>query len=146
MEKILIAIDSKHGAWEALSRACDLAKRIAVKLNVLLVITPKPELLSPGEKDRVDQIKTKLELTIEAAKFEGIQINYFITEGNYEEEVIHFVNHNKISLLVHEANDGDTRAALRDDTFIGSLRHRIACTVEVVSPKKIHRANEERFP
>ncbi|MFH0782847.1 MAG: universal stress protein [Pseudomonadota bacterium] len=137
MEKILVAVDGKRGVWEALSHACSLAKRIAVKLNILLVVGPGIEKMSHNEREREKQIKVKLELLIEAAKAQGIQINYFITEGIYEDEVIHFVNHNKISLLVYDANDGDTRAANSDLVFLRSLRHRIACRVEVVSAKKI---------
>lgn len=145
MEKILVAVDGKRGAWEALSHACSLAKRIAVKLNILLVATPDIHRLSHSEKEAEKQIRIKLELLIEAAKVEGIQINYFITEGIYENEVIQFVNNNKISLLVYGSNDGDMRAASKDLEFLRSLRHRIACTVEVVSPKKTMSSKEERF-
>lgn len=145
MEKILVAVDGKRGAWEALSHACSLAQRIAVKLNVLLVVTPDIHRLSHSEKEAENQIRIKLELLIEAAKVEGIQINYFIAEGIYENEVIQFVNNNKISLLVYGANDGDARAANKDLDFLCSLRHRIACPVEVVSPKKTNSSKGERF-
>ena len=83
-------------------------------------------------------------MSIEAAKAEGILINYFIAEGRYEKEVINFVNHNKISLLVHEVNYGDARSANRDLLFLRSLRHRVACTVEIVSTKKTTSSKNER--
>jgi len=145
MEKILVAIDSKHGAWEALSHACSLAKRIDVRLNVLLVIPPDRQKLSCTEKEVEEAIKKRLELSVEAAKAEGILINYFIAEGKYEEEVINFVNQNRISLLVHEANDGETRPAGREPFFLRSLRHRISCTVEIVSTKKSTSSKNERI-
>ncbi len=136
MDKILVAIDSKHGAWEALSHACSLAKRIDAMLNVLLVVPLNRRKSSSSRKEVEEAIRRRLELSIEAAKTEGIRINYFIAEGKYEEEVINFINHNKILLLVHEANDRDTRSTHRDQVFLRTLRHRIACTVEIVSTKK----------
>jgi nucleotide-binding universal stress UspA family protein len=135
MEKILVAIDGKHGAWEALSHACSLAKRIHVQLNVLLVIPPSQARLSPAETDAENHVKKRLELLIEAAQSENITINYFIAEGNYDDEVINFVNHNKITLLVHETPEGEARA-IGNAVSLGSLRHRIACKMEVVAPKK----------
>ncbi len=138
MEKILVAIDGKHGAWEALSHACSLAKRIDVQLNVLLVIPSNRARLTRAETEVEDEIKKRLELLIEAAKAEGITINYFIAEGNYDDEVISFINHNKITLLVHETLDGDTRPANKELTAsFRSLRHRTPCVIEVVAPRKI---------
>ena len=46
MEKILVGIDGKHTGWEAFSRACALARRIDVRLHVLLVLTPANRHLS----------------------------------------------------------------------------------------------------
>jgi nucleotide-binding universal stress UspA family protein len=139
MEKILVAIDGRHGAWEALSHACSLARRIHVQLNVLLVIPLDKAGLSHAAAEVEEHIKKRLELLIEAAKAEGIVINYFITEGNYDDEVISFVNHNKITLLVHETHEGETRPASREMAeTLRSLRHRIACTMEIVAPKKTY--------
>ena len=135
MEKILVAIDGKHGAWEALSHACSLAKRMHVQLNVLFVAASTRSHLSHAETDAENYIKKRLGLLFEAAKSEGISINYFIAEGNYDDEVITFINHNKITLLVHETPEGDTRSAGKESA-ICSLRHRIACKMEVVAPKK----------
>ena len=136
MEKILVAIDGKHGAWEALSHACSLAQRIHVELNVLLVMAPAKRHVPPTEHEVEDAIKTRLELLIEAAKAEGVVINYFITEGSYEDEVITFVNHNKIALLVHETSESDARSTSRDLASLRSLRYRLTCKMEIVAPMK----------
>ncbi len=145
MEKILVAINSKHGAWEALSHACSLAKRIDAILNILLVVPLDRQKMLSSEKEVEEAIKKRLELLIEAAKAEGILINYFIAEGRYEEEVINFVNHNKISLLVHEANLEDTRSANKDLIYLRLLQHRITCSVEIVSTKKPNISKNERI-
>ncbi|TKB28529.1 universal stress protein [Desulfopila sp. IMCC35006] len=142
MEKILVAINSRHGAWEALSHACSLAKRIDATLNVLLVVPLNRGRISCHAQEVEEAIRKKLELLIEAAKAEGVQINYFITEGEYAQEVISFVNNNKISLLIHEADDKKARSADKELVFVRSLRHKISCTVEIVFTKKNTAKNE----
>ncbi|MBV5343308.1 hypothetical protein JZU68_06755, partial [bacterium] len=67
---------------------------------------------------------------------EGITINYFLTEGNYEDEVINFVNHHKIALLVHETTEGDARSANKESALLRALRHRLTCRMELVAPMK----------
>jgi nucleotide-binding universal stress UspA family protein len=88
MENILVAIDGKHGAWEALSRACSLARRVHVQLSVLLVIPSPTRNLSYSDAQLEATVRERLELLLEAIKAEGIRINYFVTEGVYEEEVM----------------------------------------------------------
>ena len=136
MENILVAIDGKHSAWEALSRASSLARRVHVQLSVLLVVPPASRNLSFAEVQLEATVRERLELMLEAIKAEGIRINYFVTEGSYEEEVIAFVLNNRVTLLVYEATDGDARCADRDSLSLRSIRHRISCRVEVVAPKK----------
>ncbi len=133
MEKILVAIDNRHRAWEALSHACSLVKRIDAELYVLLV-------LSPEHKDRAladieTEIKKRLELVIEKAKSENIIINFYLVEGNYEQEIMTFIEHNKITLLTHEANEKDKDARIRDTRFLRCLRSQLSCAVEIVVPK-----------
>jgi len=136
MEKILVAIDARYGAWAALSHACSLGKRMDVDLNVLL-INPKHRGKGKAVGCALEPaVKKRLELLMEAAKSEGITINYFMTEGSYEEEVIHFVNHHKITLLVCETRGGDARSAAKDAIALRALSHRLHCKMEVVAPIK----------
>lgn len=136
MEKILVAIDGKHGAWDALSHACFLAKRINIELNVLLVTPKSDQQRSHSETKAEDELRRSMALHVEAAKADGIMINYFIAEGDYEDEVINFVNQNRITLLMHETQDGDGRSGGRKTSSLRTLRHRVACRMEIVAPKK----------
>ena len=136
MDKILVAIDGRHSGWEALSHACSLAQRIHVDLNVLLVIAPDRRNLPQAVREVEEAVKKRLALLIETAKAEGITINYFLTEGTYEDEVINFVNNHKIALLVLEHIDGDARSASKDSASLRALRHRLTCKMEVVAPMK----------
>ena len=137
MKKILVAVDGKHAAWEAFYHACSLAKRIDVQLNVLLVNPPGGRPLSRTEIEMKEEIRQKIELLIEAAKADGIKLNYYVTEGIYDDEVISFINNNKITLLVYETLEGETRPGNKElASSLRTLRHRISCTIEVVAPKK----------
>ena len=136
MEKILIAIDHKHSAWEALSHACFLAKRIPVQINVLFVVPSANGKNTTVEKALQEEIRKCLSMHIEQSKSEGIMINLFMTEGNYEDEIIRFARHNRITLILHEAREEDGRSMGLLSAPLRSLRHRLACRVEIVSPKK----------
>ena len=83
MENILVAIDSKRGAWEAISHACSLAKRVDIRINLLLVLSGIRSSRSLAEAVILKQMKKRIDLHIEAAKTDGLTINYFIAEGDY---------------------------------------------------------------
>lgn len=137
MEKILVAINGRHGAWEAVSHAFSLAKRVSVQLNILLVVASgasRGRTAADGNGEQ--EVKRRIDLLIESALAEGLQVNYFITEGDFEEEVIKFINCNKITLLVHEEPIDNGRSAPRNSTSLRNLRHRISCKIEVVVPRK----------
>nr|WP_320009717.1 universal stress protein [uncultured Desulfobulbus sp.] len=136
MEKILVALDTKHGAWAALSHACSLAERMDVELYVLLVHPSSKEKQNSAEFALEAAIKSRLELLLEAAKNKGIRINYFVSEGTYEEEIIQFVNHYRIGLLVCETTGSAARISAKEALFLRALRHRLRCKLEVVAAGK----------
>lgn len=144
MERILVSMNCWQGSWGALSRAVSLARRIEAKLYALLVLPPSAK--GAGIQEHNDSCRTRerLELLIEIAKSEGSQIEYFISEGNYEEEVIRFVQQNRITLVIAESPDEEDPHAERDLTQIRKIQHRIACRVEVVSPRKTRNLQQRR--
>jgi len=142
MEKILIAINGKDEAWEALSHACSLAGRIPAQISVLLVQATVAPAIHQYKTEETEEFRKRLELLLEAAKAEGIAINFFITEGDYEDEVISFIKANKISLFIHETHvsngirEKKRKAADKEPAAaLSRLRHRIPCRMEVVVPK-----------
>jgi nucleotide-binding universal stress UspA family protein len=135
MERILVSMDGRHGAWEAWSRATSLAKRIDARVYALLVL-PAAEPSGKGSGGNADKVKKRLELLIELAKSEGLRIDYFISEGSYEDEVVRFADQNKVTLLVTESSEGENRHADKESAPSRRIRHRVSCRVEVVSPRK----------
>jgi len=113
-----------------------LAKRIEARVYALLVLPGAVPTGGEAIGKDLSNIRQRFELLIEMAKSEGIAVEYFVSEGNYEEEVIRFVEHNRITLLVAEASDGENRCTERGARGIRKILHRITCKVELVSPRK----------
>jgi len=82
------------------------------------------------------QVRRRLELMTEEARAKGVAIERYDTEGAYDEEVIRFVREHKISLLVVESSEGDHRQSGWSELEFQNIRHRIACRVERVSPRR----------
>lgn len=137
MERILVSMDARHGAWEAWSRAISLARRIDARVYALLVIPPGMHGGANGDAAEAGEVRRRLELLIEAAKSGGIAVDYFVSEGKYEEEVIKFVEHNRITLMVAESPEGEVRHSDRELAAVRKIRHRVSCRMELVSPRKL---------
>lgn len=135
MERILVSMTPRHGAFAALNRALSLAKRISAKVYVLFV-TPPPEGIArntPPLTEAAD--RNRVRLMVQQAQAEGVGIEYFVTEGDYEEEVIRFARDRKITLLVSESADGEGRASEREAQSLRRILHGIPCRVELVTPR-----------
>jgi hypothetical protein len=115
----------RRGAWEALSHAIFLGKRIHAAIYVLRVQSRKKTQKEAAK--RLEQaLRDRLDRQIEAAKAEGVRIEHFVAKGAFEEEMIRFAEHHRITLLVTELGQADD---------LEKIRHRIACRVELVSPR-----------
>jgi len=137
MERILVSMNCWDGCWGALSRAISLARRIDAKLYALLVLAPSVRGAGNDEHNAPCVNRERIELLIEIAKSEGSRIEYFISEGNYEEEVIRFVEQNRITLVIAESPDPEIPGCERYLAQIRKIQHRISCRVELVSPRKM---------
>ena len=139
MERILVSMGYRHEAWEAWSRAVALAGRINAGVYALLVLPPPGGVSDGGSvAGASESLRKRLELLIESAEMDGVHVQYFITEGSYEEEVIRFIEHNRITLFVTETPEGESRLSERDSLSLQKIRHRIKCRVERVIPRKKH--------
>ena len=140
MERILVIMTDQYHPWEALGRAVALAKRISARVFVLKVFSQDEEQGEGVEQDKKTSAGIRLENMIQTARTDSIGIDYFVTEGDFEEEVIRFVDNNKISILVAETGEWDSRHCENPGKGLGPIQdimYRISCRVELVSPKKI---------
>lgn len=123
--------DMTGGFFGAVYRAIHLAERIKAGVHILSV-SDQSALTDPDEA-----AKKYLELLIETARADGITINYYITKGIFEDEVIWFVRENKITLLVLGVPDGVSESAKAFRKSLGKIRQNLNCTIELVRRKEL---------
>lgn len=123
--------DMTGGFFGAVYRAIHLAERIKAGVHILSV-SDQSALTDPDEA-----AKKYLELLIETARADGITINYYITKGIFEDEVIWFVRENKITLLVLGIPDGVSESAKAFRKSLGKIRQNVNCTIELVRRKEL---------
>ena len=139
MERILVSMDCQSGGWGALSRAISLSGRIEAKVYALLVMPP-PLCSAGADKSGAacGAVLERLENLVQAARSEGVHIECFVSEGDYEEEVSRFVELNRVTLAIVERPDEKDPFSERKLGQIRRIQHRISCRVELVSPRKHH--------
>jgi len=136
MQRILVAMDPERTHQFAGNHALNLAKRINAKVLFLLILPSRMTSSGITKQDPNETaLKKRVDAVIEAARTDGIAVDYYMTYGDYESELVSFVHENNITLLVVECPDkrSDGKEACND--FLDKLRHRINCRIEVVNVK-----------
>jgi Universal stress protein family len=135
MEKILVVMGPARPQLSAGIHALNLARRINAKVLFLLVFPSPSKSVKTAEKKNEAAVKKSAQALIEEARSDGIAVDYYLTHGDYESELVSFVQEQKITLLIVEfpAGQGDSMEASKD--FLEKLRHRINCRIEVVNDK-----------
>ena len=102
MEKILVGLyPGKTSLWAAV-HALNLSKRINARIYFLLVLDPEAKGSEESMGRKVEaSMKSNLESLIEEGISDGILVNYYITYGQYDNELVKFVKQNKITCLVN---------------------------------------------
>ena len=136
MERILVAMDPLQTPLFPGIHALNLAKRINARVS-FLVIFPDPPAQSPPpiENENAFTVKKKVDALIEAARSEGITVDYYAAFGNYENELVNFAHENRVTLLVVESADGQGGSGEAARQLLDRLRHRMDCRIEVVNEK-----------
>lgn len=144
MEKILVAMDPLRPHFFAGIHALNLAKRISAKVSFLLVFPPPiyPD-VDRTHRENQASVKKNAQALIEEARSEGLAVDYYTTYGNYENELVTFVQENKVTLLIVESTDGQGESTDIHKHFLNKLRHRINCRIEVVIKKPNHPERKE---
>jgi nucleotide-binding universal stress UspA family protein len=139
MERILVGIDSKMTSLWSVIYALNLAKRMDVKISVLLVIeSPALSDEEGGPKKNESAIKPRLEKLILDGRSEGTPIDYFLSYGLFKDELIKFIQEKKISLLVMDFPLPDRKGASEKlPEILGEIKLRTHCRIEVVHKKDV---------
>ncbi|PIP42614.1 MAG: hypothetical protein COX19_00520 [Desulfobacterales bacterium CG23_combo_of_CG06-09_8_20_14_all_51_8] len=145
MVKILVGIDAKMtGLWSVVY-ALNLAKRMDVKIAILLVsdnASPSSSSLSTSKQEEPEKdetaIKRRLEKLITDGRSEGISVDYYLADGSYKEEIIKFIKEKGITLLVVDFPSADLKeASEKFPELLGEIKLRTHCRIEVVHQKDV---------
>lgn len=136
MEKILVAMNSAKTNFCAAIHALNLARRINARVSFLLVF-PRPSkgMQKSFGKEMEISVKKRLESLIEEGRSEGLTVDYYQAHGDYENELVDFVQDNRTTLLVVELPSEQAALSETSRDFLDRLRHRISCRIEVVHEK-----------
>jgi nucleotide-binding universal stress UspA family protein len=144
MEKILVVMDPVRPHFFAGIHALNLAKRISAKVLFLLVF---PASADPAgnlvDRENEATVKKNVQALIQEARSDGLTVDYYTAYGNYENELVSFVQENKVTLLIVESPDGQNDSPEVPKNFLNKLRHRINCRIEVVNKKPNHTERKE---
>jgi len=139
MEKILVGMDASALTLWAPIHAINLGKRIKAKVYILLVINQG---MASTQQDLQEEMEVaarkKIEALIDEARSEGVVVDYYITHGTYEGELIKFIEENAISLLVVGFPLAEAKSSGGEFVdMLENIRHRISCRIEVVHERAV---------
>lgn len=132
----LLNQDETSGFLAAVYRAIHLAERIKANVHLLLVWYQEPT-SSPVDAftGLEDAAKKHLELMIEKARSNGVSVHYYISKGNFEDEVIRFVAEKKITLLILGLPYGNSESSVEFNKALYAIRQNVRCAIELVRRK-----------
>jgi len=130
MERILTGIDTQRPSLDALIRALCLGPRIQAKVTVLVVFPPG----RPGPADKTAAFMRQVESEIESAKTAGANVELFVAEGRFEQELLSAARRLKTTLLV--ASGTDDQGGEREAERLRRILSAVDCRVELVSARK----------
>ena len=145
MEKILVGLDlEKISLWAAV-HALNLAKRIQARVYFLLVINPADKGSEESLMRQVEaSMKVSLESLIKEGIADGIPVDYYISYGQYDNELVKFVKENRITMLVVGSPTPQDGHLEDFDDLLEKIRHRIDCRIEIVHEKIIKTTKKRR--
>ena len=139
MEKILVGMNPVSTSFWAGMHALNLVKRIDARVCFLYVTDPESseDREYPPYQDAASDEKERVDHFVEKARAEGIPVDYYVSEGDYESELIRFVHEKGITMLVLGAPAGHQAAPNRFSTFLDRIRHSVNCRIEVLHEKTL---------
>ena len=136
MENILAAMDPTQTHLFAGIHALNLAERISARISFLLIFPSAAHPSNqPTRPNNTPGIARRIGALIQEARSDGITAEYHTACGNYETELVRFVQENRVTLLVVESAAGAHDPAGLDKQALDRLRHRLNCRIEVVNAK-----------
>ena len=128
MERILVGVGPQTQKLWAAVHAVGLARRMQARVSFLLVLEP-----GPGGKGEISPPQRReLESLIDQVRSEGLPVEYYISQGSFEEELVRFTKEHRVTMLVIDQPTARGGAGHESTTLLEKIRHRVDCRIEVV--------------
>jgi nucleotide-binding universal stress UspA family protein len=138
MERILVGLDGRQSNLEGIQRAIQLAIRIEATVFILVVVRPTA---APARQELFQDLhaalRNRLELLMEMARGEGVEVKFYMARGDYGKELIRFTRENAITLVVLGLPGTGSQTTEEFHEWLAGLRHRINCRIELVHEKGV---------
>jgi nucleotide-binding universal stress UspA family protein len=137
MEKILVGMNPVSASFWAGLHALNLAKRIDARICFLRVVNSRSseDRSHRADQDTLSDVTKRLDHFVEKARAEGIPVDCYVSEGDYESELVRFVQEKGITMLILGAPEGHGLPPARFSAFLDRIRHRVDCRIEVLHEK-----------
>jgi nucleotide-binding universal stress UspA family protein len=141
MEKILVGMTPVSASFWAGLHALNLAKRINARICLLHVVDSRSseDRAHHADQDSPGNVTQRMNHFVEKARAEGIPVDCYVSEGDYESELVRFVHEKGITMLVLGAPEGHGLTPARFSAFLDRIRHRVDCRIEVLHEKSFTR-------
>ena len=126
MERILVGVGPQTSKLWAALHAVGLARRMQARVSFLLVLEPGATVwLAPPKRQDLERL-------IDQVRAEGLPVEYFISQGSFEEELVRFTKEHRVTMLVIDQPTAQSGDGHDSTTLLEKIRHRVDCRIEVV--------------
>jgi Universal stress protein family len=137
--KILVPLDGSSDPWvRAAYFALEFAKRTAAKV-LFLSFAPGPG-ARPARRQPLDDahvgLGEELDHLIAGSLALGIQVETYVTNGDFVEGVAEFARHHKVSRIVLALPEGDDPASTRAEGRLNALQEQLNCVLVTVRSRQ----------
>jgi nucleotide-binding universal stress UspA family protein len=137
VNKILVPLDSHHSLQlRAAYFALEFAKRTGAKVLFLDIQRSSddegPDSPSPA---RDEELGEDLHRLINSSLMEGLQIETYVTNGDYVERVIEFADHHNVSRVILALPEAGETGAPKAASTVEALQERLSCGLVTVRPR-----------
>ncbi|MGE4291774.1 MAG: universal stress protein [Desulfovibrio sp.] len=132
MDNVLIALDSSESSFWLAFYAVGLTRRVKANVSILMVVDEELMNLSKDD-DWIGLPERRLESLIAEEGSDQARIAYYVAHGSLEQEILHFVWENGITILVISRPSGrDPGRTRRFLEMLERINKQTNCHIEVV--------------
>lgn len=149
MTNILVPLDGSGEPWvRAAYFALEFAKRAAAKV-LFLRIAPTPD-VRPARQHRLEgsqgDLGEDLDRLIANSLALGIQVETYLTTGDFVERVAEFARHHNVSRIVLALPEGEGPDSARAEARVTALQEQLSCVLVTVRSRQEQTGASVRSP